>query len=189
MAGWTVEREPYIAMEAREVTVMKERMVPAIEYTTHTAWRSVSRPRLQPIAARRKLDEQHGAQEEQKEGQKEQLLTAQPSTGVEEQHSVNVEQEGVLIAELGMRVTAVRGRHDSSAGLLVCSVSEDGAGSKSCILAGDVVMSVNSSEVRSVDQLRARIEGSSTGPMLLRVMRHGRRHLTLIADAQRKSNV
>ena len=181
LAGWSVGREPYTAMEEREVTVMRERSVPVIQHTAHTQWRPVERQRLQPIAARR--EEWRSSEQEEKE----QLTVSQSAcVRVEEQQQQEdqVEQDGVSIAELDVRVSAVFGRHWSAAGLLVCAVSERGVGSAAGVLAGDVLMSVNGSEVRSVEQLRAQLVGS-TGPLLIRVMRHGRRHLTLTATVQR----
>ena len=181
LAGWTVERQPYVAMEAREVTVWQQRSIPAVEYSAHTDWRAADRVRLQPVPARR---EEPSRTDEQKE-QLTLPCTAEPDQQQQQQvaDSDSGAESGVLIAELGLRVLEVHGRHGSSGGLLVCAVRECSAGSRAAVLAGDVLMAVNSGEVRSVQQLRARVEGS-VGPLLLRVMRHGRRHLTLIANMQ-----
>jgi len=164
-------------MEEREVTVVKERTIPAIQHTAHTEWRAVERQRLQPIAARREGATMSGEEE------KEQITVLPASTSEVQQADCATEQDGELIAELGVRVAVVFGRHSSNSGLLVCGVTERDAGSRAGVLAGDVIMSVNGSEVRSVEQLRSRM--ASTGPLSLRVMRHGRRHLTLVATVQR----
>ena len=171
-----------MAMEEREVTVMRERDIPAIHYTTHAEWRPVDRQRLHPIAARLEAPMRSAAEEKEQ-------LTLVSSTAVsdeEQRQQVDcpVDQDGAAVAELGVRVRAVVGRHSSNVGLLVCTVREHDVGSRAGLLVGDVVMSVNGSEVRSVEQLQIRI-ASSTGPLPMRVMRHGRRHLTLIGAVQR----
>ena len=90
----------------------------------------------------------------------------------------------MLVGGLGLWVREVRGRHDSNVGLLVCGVCDGGAGCGAGVLAGDVVMSVNGGEVGSAEQLRATLE-SSKGSLMMRVLRQGRRHLTLVANVQR----
>ena len=173
--GWTIEREQYIAMEPREVTVMRERTVPAIQHTAHTEWRPVERRRLEPIPARRPAEEE-----------KEQMTPSAPThvSGAQRQSDAEDELHGVLVPELDVRVDAVRGRHGSNGALLVCDVLQRGVGSRAGLLIGDVLTAVDSSEAGSAKELQARLQGSK-GSVSLRVLRDGRRHLTLIANVQR----
>ena len=179
--GWTIEKESYVVMEPREVTIMQQRTVPSIHYTQHTEWRPVEIQRLQPIPAR--LETTARRAEEEKEP-----LTTSMSAGGRGEPGVDSgagviegEAAGVLVTELGLRVEAVHGRHNSNGALLVCDVSDRSVASNAGVQAGDVLISVNGSEVGSAEQLRAAIDASN-GSLLLRALRHGRRHLTFVVQ-------
>ena len=146
--GWTVESEPYIVMEPREVTVMRQRSVPGVQHTLHTQWQTVDKQRLQPVVpsmplAAMREDSSH--EETGPESEEKEQLSTQPPTATSGGQQQEAE-EGEAVTELGARVRAVFGRHSSSGGLLVTGLSERGECRRAGVLVGDVLMAVDGGE-------------------------------------------